>query len=311
MFKILLSIFISACFSACCPTSSLGQEKQPVSLHEQGKKQGKYPVFIVTDRQVNETKRGLEFSYQRASKARYATFQVSATASDKLNLADVNLLESKEEFLSALKQTGASRIAVFVHGYRKSFEGSLEFAQRISCEVDIPVVLFAWPSRNKYSAYMIDECTAEWSSHQLAETFKDLGEQFGNENICAISHSLGARMVTWSFRILASQNQLKDPFACNLLFSPDMDRDTFLRESAFLNRCASVMKIYLDAHDTRIWLSRMLHGSPRVGTSDGSGDNETLQKTCQFNTSMPNHHIPFTILNGALNHLAGVETVDN
>ena len=175
----------------------------------------------------------------------------------------------------------------------------------------MPVVLFAWPSKNKYSAYMVDECTAEWSSHQLADTLEDLGEHFGNENINVLSHSLGARMVSWSFRILASQNRLKSPFGSNLMFSPDMDRDTFLKESTFLNSCASVMKVYLDAHDTRIWLSKMLHGSPRVGTSDGSIDNETVQKCCQFNTSMPNHHIPFTILNAAVNTLADVEEVGN
>jgi len=164
---------------------------------------------------------------------------------------------------------------------------------------------------NKYSAYMVDECTAEWSSHHLAETLNSLGEKFGNENIIVMSHSLGARMVHWAFRILSSQNQLNHPFACNLMFSPDFDRDTFLKDSAFLNRSASLMKVYLDAHDSRIWLSRMLHGSPRVGTSDGSVDNETLQKICQFNANMPNHHIPYSVLNAAFNLLAESEELRN
>ncbi len=311
MFKFLLLLFLSISISAWCYTPCFAQDKQSDKLHADSNKQGKYPVFIVTVRHLNESKSGLEFSCQRAVHPKYAKFQSADAAKHQIKLDDLKLVDSKAEFLNTLKQTGASRLAVFVHGYRKSFEGSLEFAQRISSEVDMPIVLFAWPSKNKYSAYMSDECTAEWSSHPLADTLEDLSSEFGNENIYVMSHSLGARMVSWSFRILASQNKLKSPFGCNLMFSPDMDRDTFLKESAFLNRCASVMKIYLDPHDTRIWLSKMLHGSPRVGTSDGSIDNETIQKCCQFDMSLPNHQIPYTILNAAVNHLADGEAVHN
>ncbi|MBA3859698.1 MAG: hypothetical protein C0507_22555 [Cyanobacteria bacterium PR.3.49] len=275
--------------------------KHQVSLHGQVKKQSKYPIFIVTNRQVSESAHGPIFTSHRAVRQTYA----------QLRAGKMQLLQSKEKLLDGLQKTGAKRIAVFVHGYRKSFGGSLEFAEKIGSEIDLPVVLFAWPSKNKYSAYMSDECTAEWSSHQLSDTLKSLGEKFGNENVCVMSHSLGARMVHWAFRILASENQMNRPFACNLMFSPDFDRDTFLKDSAFLNRCSGVMKIYLDAHDSRIWLSRMLHGSPRVGTSDGSVDNETLQKICQFNSNMPNHHIPYDVLNAAFNILAETEVLRN
>ena len=81
--------------------------------------------------------------------------------------------------------------------------------------------------KNKYY-YMVDECTAEWSSYQLADMLHDLGDEFGYENINLISHSLGARIVSWSLRIMTTQGQLRHPFNCSLFFSPDFDRDTFL-----------------------------------------------------------------------------------
>ena len=310
MLRLFLSITILLCLPFWCPLRSSAEGKHQISLHGQIRKQSKYPVFVVTDRKVNESGHGALFTGQRANALTYAVLQPSAVTS-RTHIRMVQLLQSREELLRALKQTRAQRVAVFVHGYRKSFNGSLEFAEKIGSEIDIPVVLFAWPSKNKYSAYMADECTAEWSSHHLSDTLKCLGERFGNENVCVMSHSLGARMVQWAFRILASENQLNRPFACNLMFSPDFDRDTFLKDSSFLNRSASVVKVYLDAHDSRIWLSRILHGSPRVGTSDGSVDNETLQKICQFNSKMPNHHIPYDVLNAAFNVLADSEQLRN
>ena len=62
------------------------------------------------------------------------------------------------------------------------------------------------------------------------------------------------------------------------------------------------MKVYLDSHDTRIWLSSMLHGSPRIGTMDQSAENEQLSGIFQFDTSMPSHHIPFPILSAAVHN---------
>jgi len=268
-----------------------------------------FPVFVITDREIRHSAKGDEYTASRSSKETYAVYSASNPSSKKIDLRDVRILGSQNEFLNLLKATGTRKVAVFVHGYRKSFAGSLDFAERIANQVDTPVVLFAWPSKNSYTAYMTDECTAEWSSYHLAGLLHSLGSQFGDANIDIISHSLGGRMVAWSLRVLATQNQLHQPFDTMLFFSPDMDRDTFLAESSFIKQNCSTVKVYLDAHDSRIWISKVLHGSPRVGNTDDTGTNTKLSEIFQFDTSMPSHQIPFPMLSATIHQPIAVSHV--
>ncbi len=280
-------------------------------LHENSTRtSGKhFPVFIVTDREIRHSAKGDDYTANRSSYQRYAVYSPSDPAAKNINRHDIKTLSSENEFLNLLKTTGARKIAVFVHGYRKSFDGSLDFAQRIASQVDAPVVLFAWPSKNSYTAYMTDECTAEWSSYHLAGLLHDLGAQFGDGNIDVISHSLGGRMVAWSLRVLATQNKLTEPFDTILFFSPDIDRDTFLAESPFIKQSCSTVKVYLDAHDSRIFISKVLHGSPRVGTTDDTDINAKLSEMFQFDTTMPSHQIPFPVLSAAIHQPIAVSHV--
>ena len=305
--SLLLPLIISVL--ACCAPASLGQNLSVIQQQAAANSERHYPVFIVTDREIKHSTRGDDFTSTRSSKMSYGIYTPSIPAAAKVDLHDVKLIGSRSEFLDKLKQTGSGQIAVFVHGYRKSFDGSVDFAERIASTVNAPVVLFAWPSKNSYPAYMTDECTAEWSSYHLADLLHDLGSRFGNENIDIISHSLGGRIVSWSLRVLATQNQLAEPFRSSLFFSPDIDRDTFLAESPFIKHSCSNVKVYLDQHDSRIWISKVLHGSPRVGTVADATRTAQLTKMFQFDTSMPSHQIPFPLLPIALHQTIAVSHV--
>ena len=224
---ILISITLSLALGANSPANCADKLSDSVEIKTQAKSElatksvAKYPVFFITDRLIKHGEKGDEYTDERSNDLAYGDFKPSSAIKDKVDRADLVRFQSKKQFSDALNATGADKVAVFVHGYRKSFEGSLLFAEQIASALDMPVVIFAWPSRNRYSAYMIDECTAEWSSYQFAGVLKDLGNQFGNENVNILSHSLGARIVSWSLRIMQTQNELKRPFACNP-FSPRM-----------------------------------------------------------------------------------------
>lgn len=305
-----LAISISACLAVPFSAPANAQEPSKIDLHTTARKPSKYPVFFVTDRAVKREKDKLVFTTDRAQDMTYGEFHSGLEPEVKLNSKNLQVHDSEATFAEALQKTGAKRVAVFVHGYRKSFEGSLDFAQRIASELDVPVVLFAWPSKNKYSAYMVDECTAEWSSYQLAPVLHDLDKQFGAQNVSLISHSLGSRVVDWSLRLLATQKQLTTPFGCNIMFSPDVDRDTFLAESPFIRSACSRVKVYLDSHDTRLWLSKVLHGSPRLGTIHTAAENELLSSMFEFDTSMPSHHIPYTLMSSAMSNAVAVPVTE-
>jgi len=290
-----LAISVSAISANAVLAGETGREsKAKTSLI--AKNESKYPIFFVTDRKVRASAHGPEFTSDRSDQLTYGSYRASDLGKDDIEAKDAMLYKSKEEFFSQLRSTGSSSVAVFVHGYRKSFDGSLQFAGKVAGELNQPVVLFAWPSKNKYSAYMTDECTAEWSSYHLAALLNDMSNQFGSANTNLISHSLGSRIVSWSLRQVAIQKQMIAPFGSNILFSPDVDRDTFVAESSFLKQACKNVRIYLDSHDTRIWVSMVLHGSPRVGNAD----NSMIGNIFPYDATMPSHQIPYSVLSGAL-----------
>lgn len=250
----------------------------------------KYPVFVVTDRLMTANKYGVDFVGERSSTISYASATWSEQK-DKVEVSGPDVCQSRQQFLAKLKETGASKIAVFIPGYRRSFQSSLESAGEIAARLDEPVVLFAWPSKNKYSAYMIDECTAEWSSHDLADALKCLGDQFGNQNVRIIAHSVGVRMACWAFGDLAQTNQLARPFKSAFLFSPDMDRDVFLADAPLIKRACSAVKIFVDEHDSRLWLSKVMHGGPRLGDARNRQLVTEVLQQADFDTTMQTHRL--------------------
>lgn len=266
----------------------------------------KCPIFFVTNR--DEQKRGdsIKFGKHRSSELVFGEY-VRNDCNDSLNKARLVLFPSEQALLNATQSTGTKKLAVFVHGYRKSFKGSMNCALQIARHLDIPLLVFAWPSKNNYFAYMADECTAEWSSKQLAKVLRDLGQSMGYRNIVIVSHSLGARMVEWSLKDLYAESPPKEQFAASLFFSPDIDRDTFLQNAPFLKRACATSSIFLDRHDTRIRISKFLHGSPRVGGKEAQPE---LSQMFALDGSLPNHHIPSELVAETVHRLGNGSTAD-
>jgi len=269
----------------------------------------KYPLFFVTNRLASESKQGeLKFRGKRSDALVYGEY-LRTGSDDDIEQAKMVKFENEQQFLDAVKATGRSA-AVFVHGYRKSFDGSMDFGLSMAKHLDAPLVVFAWPSKNNYCAYMTDECTAEWSAQPLSKVLGDLGDTIGYENIAIVSHSLGARMVQWSLKDLYAERHPQQPFAAALFFSPDVDRDTFLQDAKFLNKACSTCRVYLDKHDTRIWISKVLHGSPRIGSESKDAAQTELSQVFQFDTSLPSHHIPFSLVAQSVHRIAAGQIIN-
>lgn len=295
---LLLSLLLSPVSS---PSAALAQSDNVSEAAPKSDKTNPYPVFFVTNREEEKTKSGTFFNAHRSQDLRYGMIPagLSAQPGNKIDHTAIKMFKDENEFRSALKETGSERLAVFVHGYRKSFDGAVTLGKQLETNLQVPVVVFAWPSKNKYSAYMGDEATAEWSAFPLAKTLVDLGRTFKLPNVSVVSHSLGSRMVAWSLRILASEHQLaasEGKFRSIVFCSPDFDRDTFMAESPMLKSSCSNVKIYLDSHDTRIWLSKVLHGNARLGSMDKSKESQAFMQVFDCDMSLQNHHIPFPLL---------------
>lgn len=261
-----------------------------------------YPVFFISNRKAQQAGDTTEFTSSRSADLSYGEYLADENTTD-VRKAKLVLFKTQQEFLDAVKNTGSKKIALFVHGYRKSFSGSMNFGLTMSKHLDTPLVVFAWPSKNNYCKYMVDECTAEWSSHQLADTFEMLGQQVGFQNIAVICHSLGVRMAEWALRDLYAEHHPKDPFGAFLFFSPDVDRDSFLSDASFLKKACMACRVFLDPHDTRIWISKKLHGSPRLGSMDKNGSQPALEQIFRCDTSLPNHEIPFELVSTSVRQM--------
>jgi esterase/lipase superfamily enzyme len=299
--RLLLSLSILLSAASAVP-SSIAQPDNVSVAAMSTTQNNPFPVFFVTNREREIGKKGaIEFNSHRTQDLQYGMIPAGADAQPgtKVEHANIKMFKDKEEFLAAIKGTGSERLAVFVHGYRKSFDGAISLGRKLETNLQIPVVVFAWPSKNKYSAYMGDEATAEWSAFPLAQTLAELGQTFNNPNISVVSHSLGSRMVAWSLRILASEYKRSprdDKFKSIVFCSPDFDRDTFMAESPMIKSSCSNVKIYLDSHDTRIWLSKVLHGNARLGSMDKTKESQAFMQVFDCDMSLQNHHIPFPLL---------------
>ena len=283
---ILLSSFVYfsstaiAAPSADQPTAAAA--KQQVSTH---------PLYFVTDREP-VTKHGVTtFSNERSSGLHYGKV-ASLADGTKFDESKMQVFASENDFLKEIKSNNKS-LAVFVHGYRKSFDGSIDFGLKMAEQMDRPLVVFAWPSKNSYFAYMKDECTAEWSAHQLSSLLGDLGENIGYRNIVLVSHSLGSRMMQWALRDLDSERRPAEKFAASLYYSPDVDRDTFIHNSALLKRTCADSQVYMGHSDARIRISRLLHGSPRLGVPVHDQTETALFKDFNCETFLRSHKIPY------------------
>jgi esterase/lipase superfamily enzyme len=115
-------------------------------------------------------------------------------------------------------------------------------------------------------------------------------------------------MVQWSLKSLYAERRPGDQFAAALFFSPDVDRDTFLQDAHFLKQACSTCSVYLDKHDTRIWVSRLLHGNPRVGSRDKKESQTELSQILQYDSSLSSHHIPFDLVAATVHRIGTVQT---
>jgi esterase/lipase superfamily enzyme len=203
-------------------------------------------------------------------------------------------------------------VVVYIHGYRCTMAYSAKVAWRMQSSLNCPLILFSWPSRPNPFAYPTDECTAEWSSFQLASVLKDLGNRFGYENIVLVGHSMGCRMICWALQQCKASGESLRPKLRQVIFcAPDIDSLVFEQYSPLLANCASDTHIFASKKDVRLGISQFVHGSSRLGlVNDAEGKTEEAlhdQATIHFidytkKDGFWGHSIPFGLLSQIFIH---------
>ena len=181
--------------------------------------------------------------------------------------------KDKEEFLkrleAALDSSGADKVCVYVHGAEDSFNGSAEDAASLAYSLEMPLIMYSWPSNPKASGYFVDGGNNEWSQGHFNMFINDLSE-FSKKrkiDVVIVSHSMGNRLVVRAAHLLQNSRIVSDAE----LVSPDIDAETFKHYIMGMENKGATIRLYSSTHDKMLALSQMLHGGYfRLGEGVGT-----------------------------------------
>lgn len=163
-------------------------------------------------------------------------------------------------------------ILVFVHGYNLSYPGAVFRAAQISADfgLDIPVVLYSWPSAARVSQYPYDRDSALFARTSLAETLAILARTQARK-ITILAHSLGGFLAMEAVKRLTLEGDRKtlDRIDGVVLAQPDIDVDVFRSQMEDINLDKQFVAVMTSRRDRALKISTVLTGGhPRVGAGD-------------------------------------------
>jgi esterase/lipase superfamily enzyme len=177
------------------------------------------------------------------------------------------------EFLKRLGSGGDTTL-VFVHGYNVAFADAIYKAAQIAFDAnfDGPVMAFSWPSAGSILGYVRDNNSARFSAPQFLNTLRTLREQFPNQKIVLVAHSLGTDLVTEALH-QASLSGDKLNISELVLAAPDIDKDLFASRAKQIKQIAGNVTIYASSADKALLASKTGAWASRIGFVEEKGPN--------------------------------------
>ncbi|MBZ5494010.1 MAG: alpha/beta fold hydrolase [Acidobacteriia bacterium] len=260
--NLVFALTVVALLSGChkyktCPAHYV-VEPAPPALHATG-------VLFATDREPKSLEH-LTFSAERNLAPQRLTYGVKCEHPEEENASctESSLAFPKAEFFRRVNAADKD-VVLFIHGYRYSFDESLQIAARLvqRSKVDALPVAYSWPSQNRLFAYGKDYDVNEWTFEHLTGFLQELVDALPPHHVLHIvAHSMGNRAALQS---LARLHLPAERLGQLVMIAPDVDsqtfRELFLRSGPFKNRT-----MYLSNHDLALGFSRILHSrTPRAG----------------------------------------------
>ena len=163
-------------------------------------------------------------------------------------------------------------VLIFIHGYRRDFEDTVQNAAQLRYQLAFPgpVIAFSWPSTDSMSGYMADVENLEWSAPMLRRLIATLAAELPDARLHIMAHSLGSRALV---RVLSEISTTMDSPAGRaigqvVLVAPDFDREIFMRDVApQLEGMPFRMTLYVSSEDFPLIASGAVFQYPRLGDS--------------------------------------------
>jgi esterase/lipase superfamily enzyme len=257
------------------------------------------PIFAATTRQHSRADPGEMFNGERATDVSYAAITVSIPSDASRKIGEIQWPASlpgnphlnfttvsadyieKQTFAASIaayaKQTGRSKVLVFVHGFNNRFDDAVYRFAQIVHDSKAPVipVLFTWPSRGelRLRAYTYDRESANYSRDALEDLFSTLATYPSVTEISLLAHSMGNWVAMEALRgrsIRQTATSVRNDKLKNvLLVAPDLDVDVFRTQIQRMGTNRPRIALFVSQDDDALSLSKTIWGDvPRLGDID-------------------------------------------
>jgi len=168
-----------------------------------------------------------------------------------------------------LKQGGAKKLLLFVHGFNVSFVEAVVRGAQLAhdLEFDGDLLVYSWASMGAVLSYGRDEDTARISAHHMRAILQELDDLKKYDTVYLVAHSMGTRILADALHGLAETPFQGAPIKEVVLAAPDintLEYRNFL-EPKILQRFRFRTTIYVSMNDFALKVSRRIHEYPRLG----------------------------------------------
>jgi esterase/lipase superfamily enzyme len=287
--------------TACGSCSNRPLQGVLIPVAEIAEGTARVPIFVATTRQRSTTDPGEMFNGERAVDVSYAAITVSIPPDASRKIGEVqwpdmlpgdprrNFVTVSADYLdrqaftasiaAIAKQTGRSKILVFVHGFNNRFDDAVyRFAQIVhDSKVPAIAVLFTWPSRGevRLRAYTYDRESANYSRDALENLLTLLTSYPTITEVNLLAHSMGNWVALEALRGRAMRAGLTagpvkpDKLKNVMLVAPDVDVDVFRTQIQRMGTARPRIALFVSQDDQALSLSKNIWGGvSRLGDVD-------------------------------------------
>ena len=292
-------VLISALACGSCGGRLSQGALTPVTTTAEGT--SRVPILVATTRQRSTTDPGEMFSGERAAEVSYAAIIVSIPPDAARKIGEVqwpatlpgdprtNFVTVSAEYIdkqafaasiaAMAKQTGRTKVLVFVHGFNNRFDEAVYRFAQIVHDSKVPVIpiLFTWPSRGevRLRTYNYDRESANYSRDALESLLGMLTSYPVVTEVNLLAHSMGNWVALEALRGRSMRGgqtaaSIKaDKLKNAMLVAPDVDVDVFRAQIQRMGAARPRIALFVSQDDAALRLSRTIaDDAPRLGNID-------------------------------------------
>ena len=152
------------------------------------------------------------------------------------------------------------QVVVFIHGYRVSFADAARRAAQLSCDLNMPTVLYSWASAGKLFLYNRDADCSKITIPRLLDFIHIIADFSGATTVHLIAHSMGNVPLTAALQeFFRTRGQPGSPIFRNIvLAAPDVNATVFKEQIApAISDKGARVTLYASRNDRALLASRL------------------------------------------------------